>query len=467
MNIKQIIKQAKWFMEATEQEVLHKFKALPGCQELPYDNGPNGDPFNKNRPSLFIPGTRKDRVLLVAHYDTVWWTNKSAKSPLGERLIDVAQSGYMLYSADPTVGIGADNRLGCSLLWSLRRLGHSILLVPDEEIGCRGSGSVASQYPEVLKDHQFMMQFDRRGSSDLVYYRYENSAFNTFLMTNFPGYSKAFGSCTDIVKLVPAAGVHGVNVSIGFNSEHQSKEWVDMLDYIRTGTYTKTLLKQENLPSFPYVAPVVKPYIVDTTKKATKKVTNTSAPVVSTTETKHNEKKKKMWDKMGKKAEAKITSWSKKPTPAETILPTTTKLLTPSTLGTITGPSTLEPLTRDLPGNEVDGYGAKATLEGQNIALITAPDGSEIRVILSPQLAQTLVDQPLRDTKAELFHIDDLPCTTCRSQVAPSLQIHGMDGTIICAGCKTRLLEPMESLRAAVTKANEELLVLAREGTGQ
>lgn len=247
MRIPHIIEQAKKFMEAPEKTIIKMFSSLPNAQIYAYQEG---------RPIIFIPGTRKDRVLLVAHYDTVWMTPRHGENRV-EMTRRVRVDGFLLHSAEAGRGIGADDRLGCLALWSLRDTGHSLLLVPDEEIGCLGSRKTAAEYVDQmgLRNHQFMMQFDRRGAYDLVYYSFDNPELHKFLLGHFPGFSKAYGSCTDIVQLIPATGVAGVNVSIGFNSEHTENERVDIFDFIRTVAYTKKMLEGENLPSFRYTAP--------------------------------------------------------------------------------------------------------------------------------------------------------------------------------------------------------------------
>ena len=63
MNIPKTIRRLTKFMEATEREVVDLFLTLPGAKEYAYQQG---------RPIVFVPGTRTDRVLLVAHYDTVF-----------------------------------------------------------------------------------------------------------------------------------------------------------------------------------------------------------------------------------------------------------------------------------------------------------------------------------------------------------------------------------------------------------
>lgn len=251
MQVQQIIGQAIRFMEATEGEIIQLFSGLSGAKQYSYLPG---------RPIIFVPGTRKDRVLLVAHYDTVWMSGERGKpEERVEQVRKVKQYGMLLQSGLSGTGIGADDRLGVLALWACRKEGHSLLLVPDEEIGCLGSGKVADSYPEILKNHQFMLQFDRRGAYDLVFYNYFNEEFLKFLRGAYHGYSRGYGSCTDIVKLIPASGICGVNISIGFHSEHAPSERVDILDYIRTIHYTKELLRRENLPSFPYAPPQPSP----------------------------------------------------------------------------------------------------------------------------------------------------------------------------------------------------------------
>lgn len=232
MNIPKTIRRLTKFMEAQEREVVDLFLTLPDAIELDY---------KPNQPIVFVPGTRKDRVLLVAHYDTVY-ADKEKRS--------IMENGTVLQSAIPGLGIGADNRAGCCMLWMMRMLGHSLIIVPDEEVGCLGSGHMATHHAKYLDDHAYCMQFDRRGYDDLVYYDTETEDFNDYMERNFYGYQRASGSFTDIVELVPAAGVCGVNVSVGFYEEHTSSETLEVCDFIRTAYNTLNLLRKEQ-PTFP------------------------------------------------------------------------------------------------------------------------------------------------------------------------------------------------------------------------
>src|SRR5690606_36735333 len=111
---------------------------------------------------LYIPGTRDDRVLLVAHADTVW----------NDSLLNIGYSNSILFSKNSTLGIGADDRAGCAILWRLRDMGHSILVPNMEEKGCIGSKFLMSdsKWAEEIAKHQFAVQFDRYNASGLVTY---------------------------------------------------------------------------------------------------------------------------------------------------------------------------------------------------------------------------------------------------------------------------------------------------------
>ena len=221
------------FMRATDQQIIDRFMSLPNAQGLICPT---------TTPGVFIPGSRPDKVLLVAHNDTVWRSGDA--SPY--------LNGTSIISRNPKVGIGADDRLGCLALWLLRNSGHSLLICPDEEIGCVGSGHIAQHYSDLLDGHQFAIQFDRRGSHDLVTYDCANPEFDKFLLKHYYCYEKKVGSYSDIAELCPALDIAGVNVSIGFYSEHTALELAEVYDFCRTLQLTNTMLKKK-APYFGYI----------------------------------------------------------------------------------------------------------------------------------------------------------------------------------------------------------------------
>jgi hypothetical protein len=211
------------FMRTTERAIVNRFAKLPGAVKLD---------IPQSLPAVYVPGTRTDKVLLVSHYDTVWDAAK----------IKLETWGTMLVSAHSKRGIGADDRAGIAALWRLRDSGHSLLIVPDEEVGCIGSQAVVAHHRHLLTDERFAIQFDRRGARDLVYYSCANPKFKRFMASNMPGYSEAIGSVSDISVLCPALGIAGVNISIGFEHEHTASEQLDVLDWYRTVTTVAALL---------------------------------------------------------------------------------------------------------------------------------------------------------------------------------------------------------------------------------
>lgn len=211
------------FMRTTERAIVSKFAKLPGAVKLD---------IPQCLPAVYVKGSRNDKVLLVAHYDTVW---EAAK-------IKLETWGTMLVSAHSKIGIGADDRAGIAALWELRNSGHSLLIVPDEEVGCVGSSGVVQYHADKLRDERFAIQFDRRGSRDLVYYDCQNPKFERFMKQNMPGFGTAQGSVSDISVLCPALGVAGVNISIGFEYEHTASEQLDVLDWHRTVMTVQQLL---------------------------------------------------------------------------------------------------------------------------------------------------------------------------------------------------------------------------------
>lgn len=234
------------FMSMNEQQVFDKFIQIFKDQERIL----HGD---RDFKSLFIPGTRKDRVLLIAHVDTVW---------LDSPLIEISYTQGLFHSANRIraldennhpqhygIGIGADDRAGIAALWKLRALGHSLLLTGCEESGCLGSLALMANQnmADMLQQHQFAIQFDRRNRNDLVYYGVGTKKFKSF-MTKQTGYIKATGSSSDISVL--CRDICGVNISIGYKNEHYHNECLVMDWWDRTVSTIQNMLIKDSLPKF-------------------------------------------------------------------------------------------------------------------------------------------------------------------------------------------------------------------------
>jgi hypothetical protein len=109
------------------------------------------------------------------------------------------------------------------MAWELRESGHSILLTSGEELGCIGSVALASckEIDDINATHSFMVELDRRGHSDIVFYDVGSKQFIEFCEKS-TGYVEAQGTHTDICELCTT--VCGVNFSVGYMNEHQPSE---------------------------------------------------------------------------------------------------------------------------------------------------------------------------------------------------------------------------------------------------
>lgn len=151
-------------------------------------------------------------VLLVAHLDTVH------REPVRD----------ICYNADRTVvmspqGIGGDDRAGVWMILSiLSRARCHVLFCEDEEIGCVGARRFARSALEPQVN--YLVEMDRRGSNDAVFYQCDNPDFTEYIRTF--GFEPAYGSCSDISYLAPSLGVAAVNLSCGYYCEHQRYEYI-------------------------------------------------------------------------------------------------------------------------------------------------------------------------------------------------------------------------------------------------
>ena len=180
---------------------------------------------------LYVPGERNDRVVLVAHADTFW------------------DDAY-LPKINPA-GIGADDRVGCAILWSLRNSGHSLLVTDGEEDGNQGAGLLANNNERLLSElndgHQFMVEFDLRGADGFKCYDIGTPVFRQYIgsVTGYSDWGRS--SATDICLL--CRNICGVNISAGFHNEHCQAESIDGAEWLHTTAMAEAWLAQP-LPKF-------------------------------------------------------------------------------------------------------------------------------------------------------------------------------------------------------------------------
>lgn len=168
------------------------------------------------RPTGFIYTAGSVPVLLVAHLDTVH------RNPVN--IICYSKDGNVLMSPE---GIGGDDRAGVYMVLKvIQEHKCHVLFCEDEECGGIGARkfSVSRYRPNV----NYIIEFDRRGSNDAVFYNCSNKGFTDFICSY--GFKEEFGTFSDISIIAPHLGIAAVNISAGYYNEHRQHEVIHMKD---------------------------------------------------------------------------------------------------------------------------------------------------------------------------------------------------------------------------------------------
>lgn len=181
---------------------------------------------------LFVDGTYP--VLLSAHLDTV-------HHELPKEII------YSNGAISSPQGIGGDDRCGVyAIMRILKEIDCPVLFCEDEETGGIGSSLfVESELCDRLfkEDRlRYVIDLDRKGSKDAVYYSLDNRDFEYFVEKQWWKYD--WGSFTDICTICPALGIAGVNLSVGYYKQHTKQEYVVLKDMDKAIEEAKALIKR-------------------------------------------------------------------------------------------------------------------------------------------------------------------------------------------------------------------------------
>ena len=184
-------------------------------------------------------------VMLVAHMDTVF------KTPPQRIYYDVKQT--TMWSPE---GLGADDRAGVYLIWRIIQSGFrpSICLTTDEELGGLGAMQLVKDFPDCPFDLKYIVQLDRQGTNDCVFYSCANEQFEIFVEKY--GFITDWGTFSDISEICPAWKVAGVNLSVGYKGEHRETEILNtnaMMDTFRKVKQMLAECAEEYVPHFEYV----------------------------------------------------------------------------------------------------------------------------------------------------------------------------------------------------------------------
>lgn len=192
---------------------------------------------------LYVKGS--DRVCLTAHMDTTSNVEYGIRELVKDTYEKVTKEGKHIISSPQ--GIGGDDRCGVYMILQILEtttLRPSIVFCEDEEIGCIGSSKFTmSKFIKDLEDMYFVIELDRRGSNDIVFYDDENEEFQDFVKET-TGYEIALGSCSDISNICPECKRSGVNLSCGYYNEHHDYEYVVLEEMQRTLETTIKLIKE-------------------------------------------------------------------------------------------------------------------------------------------------------------------------------------------------------------------------------
>lgn len=181
-------------------------------------------------------------IAIVVHLDTVWST------PPEHYYYDKEQG--VIWSPE---GLGADDRLGVMMLLRIlkKNLRPHIIITCDEETLGEGSTTIAEHKP--FADIRYLIELDRQGSKDCVFYECDNPYFIDYI-EGF-GFQEDLGTYTDIYTICPSWGIAGVNLSIGYYNEHSRCEHVIIEDYMNTYERVMRMLQVpvNEIPTFKHI----------------------------------------------------------------------------------------------------------------------------------------------------------------------------------------------------------------------
>ena len=225
------------FLKPTQKELFSRL-----CKMYPNAVARDGE-------YILVPGEAP--VLLVAHLDTVH------KSPV--RQICKTSNGNILMSPQ---GIGGDDRCGVYALVTAHARSEKkpwLLFTCNEEVGGIGASTFCKDYragafSKELDTMKLLVEIDRKGRTDAVYYECDNPDFEEYI--NSKGFVTQHGSFSDISYLAPELGVAAVNLSSGYYNAHTQHEYINrkhLNETVRKVVEIITDAAQADFPAYAYV----------------------------------------------------------------------------------------------------------------------------------------------------------------------------------------------------------------------
>lgn len=183
-------------------------------------------------------------IMLVAHLDTVF------KVPPDKIYYDRQQ--HVMWSPQ---GLGADDRAGVFAIMKIIQNGYRphVCFTTDEEVGGIGAQTLVNRHKTAPFDIKYIVQLDRQGVCDCVFYSCENFDFQSFIEKY--GFLTEWGTFSDISTICPTWKIAGVNLSVGYFNEHNKIETLhtDAL-YSTIKKVKQMIIDIEKAPTFEYIA---------------------------------------------------------------------------------------------------------------------------------------------------------------------------------------------------------------------
>lgn len=203
----------------------------------------------------YVVGIGTIPIALVAHMDTVF------DLPVKDLYYD--QKKGVLWSPD---GLGADDRAGVFAIIKILQSGFrpSVIFTTDEEKGGEGACELG-QIPCPIPNLKYMIELDRQGVDDCVFYDCYNPQFMDYVESF--GFQERQGSFSDISFLMSDWNICGVNLSIGYIDEHTYSETLHLKPMLETIKKVEKMLSEEEIPDFKYAELNYKKYLMGNTTK--------------------------------------------------------------------------------------------------------------------------------------------------------------------------------------------------------
>ena len=124
----------------------------------------------------------------------------------------------------------------------------------EEEIGGIGAQAFCDCHargllPAELDALKFIVEIDRRGSNDAVFYDCYNPEYEEYVTSK--GFKTAFGSFSDISVIAPVLNVAAVNLSAGYYNAHRLNEYIVRSELERTIQKVVEIVTDSTRADFP------------------------------------------------------------------------------------------------------------------------------------------------------------------------------------------------------------------------